>query len=653
MNKLVPLFIIAIVSLGLAACQPDNNPTSQNKDADKPAQTAQQDSQQTTVADARAFIDEVSAHLKQLGQNSSHAAWIANTYIIEDSQYLSAKASEAYLSYLKQAVEESKRFVGMDLPPDVARKLKLLKLGTAMPAPSDPTLLAELTRIVADMEATYGAGKYCPQGPESCRNLGELSDILASPQRHSYDEMLKAWTGWHSISIPMRDEYARFVEITRQGAKELGYANLAIMWKSAYDMPPAEFEQELDRLWTEVKPLYQALHCYVRDELHTEYGNKVPVDGLIPAHLLGNMWSQEWGNIYPLVEPYSDVAPISYGDTLEARKEAKAKELLAALPADATIRDKATALRAADDWIAHQMVGSAEEFYTSLSLAALPESFWDKSMFLRPRDRDVVCHASAWDLSADGDIRIKMCINPTDEDLATIYHELGHLYYYMAYNDQPLLFQNGAHDGFHEAIGDTIVLSMTPSYLAEVGLIEKSADSDKAVINRQMRMALNKVAFLPFARMVDEWRWRVFSGQVTPEEYNTAWWKLRRQYQGISAPGGKRGEKYFDPGAKYHIPANTPYTRYFLARVLQFQFYQAMCDAAGHKGPLYSCSFFGSEKAGKKFEAMMAQGASQPWPQTLELLTGSQHMSAKPLLEYFEPLQKYLAEQNKGKSCGW
>lgn len=605
-----------------------------------------------TPAQADAFVAQVDQDLRKLSETGSRAGWTAATYITGDTQYLAAQANEEYLAYLKTAVEKAKRFDGLELSADTARAIKLLKLGTAMPAPDDPAELTELTQIVARMEATYGAGKYCPQGPESCKNLGELSAVLADPLHHDYQALTDAWAGWHTISRPMRADYQRFVELTNTGAQSLGYANLAQMWQSGYDMPPADFEREVDRIWTEVKPLYDALHCYVRDRLHTRYGDKVPTDGLIPAQLLGNMWAQEWSNIYPLVAPYPDVPAIDLASQLQARRDAKARELLAALPADATLQMKAEQARAADAWSAEQMVHSAEDFYTSLGIRKLPESFWQNSMFLRPRDRDVVCHASAWDIDLNGDVRIKMCIAPTDEDLATIYHELGHNFYYLAYNHQPYLFQQGANDGFHEAIGDTIVLSMTPDYLQQMGLLDNAAESHEALINRQMKKALDKVAFLPFARMMDQWRWDVFTGQITPENYNAGWWRLREQYQGISAPV-PRSEADFDPGAKYHIPANTPYMRYFLADILQFQFYKAMCAAAGHDGPLYTCSFYGSKAAGEKFWAMMQQGASQPWPQTLKLLTGSEQLDAGALVEYFAPLQDYLTEQNAGKSCGW
>lgn len=603
-------------------------------------------------ADAEAFIERVNADLREIAENNARAAWLASTYINEDSRFLSSRASERYLTYFKQTVEEATRYEGLTLEPETARAIGLLKLGTAMPAPDDPDELRELTQISSRMEAAYGSGQYCPDGEDSCRNLGDLSEVLADPDEHGYDTLLEAWTGWRTISPPMREDYARFVELTNAGARSLGYGDLAEMWQSGYDMPAAEFQTEIDRLWGQVEPLYEDLHCYVRAKLHERYGDKVPADGPIPAHLLGNMWAQDWTNIYALVEPYPGVGGLDVGKVLEARRDEKRRELLSGLGEDAGIERQAEKLRQADAWIAREMVESAESFYTSMGIRKLPESFWKKSMFTRPRDRDVVCHASAWDMDMEGDVRIKMCIRPTEEDLTTVYHELGHLYYDLAYNPLPPLFQNGAHDGFHEAIGDTIVLAMTPGYMAEAGLIESAGDSREAVLNRQMRMALGKVAFLPFGRMIDEWRWRVFSGDIGTDEYNREWWELREKYQGVAAPV-ERGEEHFDPGAKYHIPANTPYTRYFLAHVLQFQFYQAMCEVAGHEGPLYQCSFFGSEEAGERFWAMLEQGARQPWPRTLAELTDGQKMDAAALNEYFRPLKEWLGERNSDRTCGW
>jgi len=556
-------------------------------------------------------------------RETSAAQWVQSTYITEDTQLLAAKASERALAAQNRFVEESRRFDRLDVPAQDRRALELLRLN-ASAAPRDPKKLAELTEIASRMEATYGAGKYCtdPAKPETCRNEDQLKKVLA--RSRDYDEQLDAWRGWRTISPSMREDYARFVELSNEGARDLGFLDTAELWRSRYDMTPAEFEAETGRLWDQVKPLYLQLHCYVRGRLEAKYGrDRMLPGGLIPAHLLGNMWAQEWGEVYDLVEPYPGIASLKVTGALEKQ-----------------------------NWDPERITRSAESFYLSLGFQPLPESFWQRSLLKRPRDRDVVCHASAWDMDLHGDVRIKQCIEPDEDSLMTIYHEIGHLYYDLAYNHLPLIFQGGAHDGFHEAIGDTMMMALTPGYLAGIGLADKTQSSPEAVINQQMRIALDKIGFLPFGKLIDQWRWDVFSGRTPPSRYNAAWWKLRETYQGVGSPV-PRTEQDFDPGAKYHIPANVPYVRYFLARILQFQFYQAMCKAAGHQGPLHECSFAGSTEAGEKLRAMLALGQGVPWPEALEKLTGARNMDASAILEYFDPLMKWMDKQNTGKTCGW
>ncbi|MCK6544992.1 M2 family metallopeptidase, partial [Myxococcota bacterium] len=501
----------------------------------------------------------------------------------------------------------------------------LLKISLPLPAPSDADKRAELASIQAKMSGLYGKGKYCDQkdGKERCRDLGELSKVLATSK--SYDDQLDAWKGWHTISPVMRPMYQRYAELANEGAKEIGFKDLGDLWRSGYDMTPAEFEAETDRLWNQLKPMYDQLHCYVRAKLSAKYGaDKVPLDGPIPAHLLGNMWAQEWGNIYPLVEPYK-----GEGGDIDVTAALQKKKL-----------------------DAKSMVKLGEGFFTSLGLDPLPETFWTRSMFTQPRDRDVVCHASAWDVGYNNDLRIKMCIKIDEEDLVTIHHELGHNYYFMYYYKLPALYQAGANDGFHEGIGDTLALSVTPGYLEQLGILKGVKKSEKGLINLQMKDALDKIAFLPFGKLMDQWRWDVFSGKTPPDKYNEAWWALRKKYQGIDS-AVPRSESDFDPGAKYHIPANVPYTRYFLARVLQFQFHRALCKTIGHTGPLHECSIYGNKEAGAKLQAMLAMGASKPWPEALAAISGETKMDATALAEYFQPLTTWLEKENAGRKCGW
>jgi peptidyl-dipeptidase A len=595
----------------LTACQSNAQDTA----AAKPAAA--------TPADADAFVARVNEEYKADYPEQASAQWIAATYINADSQLIAAKANERSLAKLGANIEASKAYAGLELKPETTRSIHLLKLATSMPAPKDPKKLAELTQIATKLEGMYGSGQYCTGDGEAkkCRPLGELEDVLRSSR--DYDAQLDAWAGWHTIAPPMRADYTRFAELVNEGSRELGFKDTGEMWRAGYDMSPADFEKETDRLWDQVKPLYEDLHCYVRGKLEKKYGDKGSVDGMIPAHLTGNMWAQQWGNIWDLLEPYKNAGSLDVSGGLQKQQYDHVK-----------------------------MVQRAEDFYTSLGMPSLPKSFYEKSQLLKPRDRDVVCHASAWDMNYQGDVRIKMCIQPNEDEFTTIYHELGHIYYYLAYNHLPPIFQSGAHDGFHEAIGDTIVLSMTPKYLASIGLVDEPKVSKESLINGQLKMALDKVAFLPFGKLIDQWRWAVFDGRIKPENYNAAWWELRKKYQGV-APATARGEDFFDPGAKYHVPGNTPYTRYFLAHILQFQFYKSLCDAAGHTGPLHECSFYGNKEAGARYWAMLQKGQSQPWQQTLKELTGGEQMDASAILDYFAPLQGWLKEQNQGQSCGW
>ncbi len=598
--------LIAFVALGFAACaqqSDDEGGTAQ------PTETAEE------------FVDRMNAELADLYRELGAAGWVYSTYINGDSAFLQSRANARYAEWHSRMVAESMRYDGQDLPAETRRALDLLKLNTSAPAPDDADKRNELTAIGTSMEGMYGAGVYCDSG-NNCRGGQELEEFMTSSR--DPDALLDAWQGWRTIARPMRDDYTRFVELANEGARELGYGDLGEMWRSNYDMTPAEFEADTLRLWNEMKPLYDELHCHVRARLGEYYGEDVvPQDGPIPAHLLGNMWAQSWSFLEDIMLPYEGVAELNVTETLETR-----------------------------NYSPEEMVRSAENFYVSLGMPRLPDTFWERSQFTKPEDRDVVCHASAWGLDGGNDLRIKMCIRQNYDELRVIYHELGHNYYQGAYRDQPAIFQDGANGGFHEAIGDTVVLSMTPGYLAEVGLIGEAEQSEEAVINRQMQMALGIVPALPWTKLVDEWRWGVFSGETTPENYNQAWWDLRLDYQGV-APAVDRGPDDFDPGAKYHIPANVSYTRYFIARVLQFQFHSALCDASGHEGPLHECSVYGSEAAGERFWAMLEAGSSQPWPQTLERLTGTQQMDATAIVDYFQPLMGYLREQNEGRSCGW
>jgi peptidyl-dipeptidase A len=577
-----------------------------------------------TAGEAQKFIEDAEKHLFDLGVNASRAGWVQENFITDDTEVMAAEANEVLNTESVKYAKEAHRFEELKLSLELARKRLLLKLASGFPAPDDPKAQKELAQILASLDGDYGKGKWCPDGEKGkCLDVTAVEKLMA--ESRDPEELKRAWIGWHAIGAPMRQRYARMVELGNAGARELGYTDVGALWRSNYDMPPDEFAKEEDRLWEQLKPLYLSLHAYVRGQLHKKYGNAlVPENGPIPAHLLGNIWSQEWNNVYALMDSPKPAQSYDLTKILQERKTD-----------------------------ARGMVKYGENFFISLGFAPLPKTFWERSLFTKPADRDVVCHASAWDVDSKEDLRIKMCIQIREEDFRTIHHELGHNFYQRAYMTRPPLFQNSANDGFHEAVGDTIALSVTPEYLKKIGLID-AVPPASGDIDYLLQQALEKVAFLPFGLFVDKWRWEVFAGQVKPDEYNREWWELRRKYQGI-VPPVERTEADFDPGAKYHVPGNVPYARYFLARILQFQFHRALCRQAGIHGPLHRCSIYGNKAAGESLNKMLSLGQSKPWPEALEVLAGEKQMDATALADYFAPLKVWLDEQNKANHypVGW
>lgn len=578
-----------------------------------------------TPEGAAAWVAMVEADLAAFSKEYGHVSWLNATYINHDSDTLAARyGAELTVKQVGYANEAARyaRVAGLDA--ETARKLDMLRNGIGLPAPNRPGAAEELNEIATRLGSAYGRGKGTLGGqPINGSDIeAEMGNLERTP-----DELKEMWASWHdNVGAPMRGDYVRMSALANEGAKELGFADYGAMWRSGYDMPPEQFAAETERMWQEVKPLYIALHTYVRRKLNEKYGDAVqPRTGPIRADLLGNMWAQEWGNIYPLVAP-AGAGDIGYDLT----------DLIAKKNLDAV-----------------GMVKVGEQFFSSLGFDPLPATFWERSQFVKPADREVVCHASAWNIDNVDDLRIKMCIKPNADDFVTIHHELGHNYYQRAYNQQDPLHLNGANDGFHEAIGDMIALSITPEYLVQIGMLDPSqvpsADKDIGLLLRQ---AMDKVAFLPFGLLLDRYRWGLYDGSIPEAAINTGWNDLRRDYQGI-VPPVPRDPAGFDAGAKYHIPGNVSYTRYFLARLLQFQFYKSACDTAGWKGPLHRCSFYGNKEVGAKLDAMLELGASKPWPDALEAFTGERQMSGKAMVEYFAPLKKWLDQQNKGEKAGW
>ena len=571
------------------------------------------------------FLTEVEKENKKDGPIISSASWISSNFITFDSQKVIADYGTRYTLNSLEKARKASSFDNIKTSPENNRMLKILKSSFVMPPPLDESLASELSEITTSLEAMYGSGEYCYEDGH-CFDLEAFEAIIDKSRNPK--QLLSAWRGWHEIGKPMKPMYLRMVEIGNKGSEDLGYEGLSDLWFSKYDMPADEFLNETDRVWDEVKPLYDALHCHVRAKLNDHYGDEViPKSGPLPVHMLGNMWGQSWSNIYDLV--YTEEANSNSIDVTKIIEDKNLSEI--------------------------EMVEYAEDFFLSIGFEPLPETFWERSLFVKPSDRSVVCHASAWNLdSVENDLRIKMCIEKNEEDFITIHHELGHIFYYQAYNHLPTLFQGGANDGFHEAFGDLLTLSITPDYLNQIGFITK----DEAKLAKEdpigllMKQALEGVVVVPWALMLDKWRSAVFNGEIEANNLNSSWWQLREQYQGISTYEN-RNEEYFDPGAKYHIPGNTPYTRYYLARIMQYQFHEALCNSIGFEGYLHDCSIYGSMEAGEKIISTMAMGESLPWQEAFENLTGSRKLSGKSILNYYAPLKDWLDEQNKDRLCGW
>lgn len=597
-----------------------------------------------TVQEAKEFLEDAEKELSEFSAYAYKVFWVKANFITEDTAALEARVGAEGAKMSTRLSNQAKRFKELALPADMKRKLNSLLRGSDFPAPDDESATVKLAKIMSDLDGAYGKGRFeinvkdqriidildatgdgtlDQEAPNGAIHLGQASEIIA---KSDDPELLQSiWDGWRTISKSMKSDYADMVKIINSGSKELGFKDAGDLWRAGYDMEAEAFSKEADRLWGQVKPLYDELHCYVRAELNEKYGDQVvPLDEPIRADLLGNMWGQSWGNIY------DDVAPEGAAKGVDVSK-----------------------LLVDEGYDAKKMVEVAEQFFTSMGFEELPDTFWQRSLFTKPQDRDVVCHASAWNLDNEEDVRIKMCIKVDAEDFVTVHHELGHNIYQRAYKDQSFFYKDGANDGFHEAIGDMIALSITPEYLVKIGLLDEAdlpgEDADLALL---MRQAMDKVAFLPFGLMVDQWRWKVFDGTYSPSEYNEGWWELREKYQGLKPPSNRPTDA-FDPGAKYHIPGNTPYMRYFLAHILQFQFHKAACEQAEFEGPLHRCSVYGNKDVGETFNAMMEMGASKPWPDALEAFTGTRDMDGSAILEYFAPVMTYLEEQNKDRTCGW
>ncbi|KAM3859472.1 angiotensin-converting enzyme [Diretmus argenteus] len=579
-----------------------------------------------TTEEATRFASDFNATAEEVLYQSVLASWNYNTNLTDYNSQLQVSASLVEQAFTEVWGKKAKQVFSEELldkhpDPDIKKLIgKIKELGAANLPQNERE---EYNQILSTMDKIYSTSKVCPD-PKECWSLEpELTDIMANSR--SYKRLLYAWEGWHNASgVPLRQHYPTFVKLSNKAAQADSFKDTGDYWRSWYETPT--FEKDLETLYRTIEPLYQHLHAFVRRKLYNQYGPKyINLKGPIPAHLLGNMWAQTWNNVYGMMIPFPDKPKVDVTDEMVKQ-----------------------------GYDALSMFRVAEEFFTSLGLIKMPAEFWYHSMLMKPDDgREVVCHASAWDFYNRKDFRIKQCTTVTMEQLFTVHHEMGHVEYYLQYKDQPVGFRRGANPGFHEAVGDVLSLSVsTPKHLHTIGLLSNLTNDHETDINYLLKMALEKIAFLPFGYLIDQWRWGVFNGHTPPERYNSDWWYLRTKYQGICPPT-RRTEEHFDAGAKYHIPGNTPYIRYFVSFILQFQFHEKLCEAANHTGPLHTCDIYRSKEAGAILAKVLQSGSSKPWPEVLMEALNTNRMDAGALMRYFDPIIKWLQTQNVNEVLGW
>ena len=522
---------------------------------------------QLTAADAEAFLAEAEVRLLELWSAHRRAAWVDQRFATGDTANISAAARRERLDGTARLAHDAARFDGVELGGALRRKLRLLRTTPAPVGPAAPELRQELWDVLAGLERAYDRAAACTVQRAACLDPPALERLFA--ESRETDERLDAWLGWRRSAAPGRPAYRRFVELANAGARELGFADAGARRRAAYDLPPEALGAELDRAWNDLRPLYESLHCLVRERLGETYGTAVaPPDAAIPAHLLASPWGGRWDELHDLVRTRDRDLWDDLTRSLERRR------------VDAAA-----------------MAGLGERFFRSLGLGALPATFRERSLLVPPAEPERACRPGAWHIDAGADVRLRMCVEGTGADFVTVHEMLGRAHYQWAYRFQDPLFRGGAAAGaFEVAVGGAMGLSMTPGYFVRAGLIERAPAADD--IDVLLRRALDALAYVPFGLAVDRWRRGVFSGAVGVEAYNRTWWDLRRAYQGVG-PAAPRSEAAFDPGAEAPVALNRRVLPGVIGRILQFQVHRALCEAAGDTRPLHRCTVFESPEAGR------------------------------------------------------
>ncbi len=569
-----------------------------------------------------AFIVRAEQELTLADAANQRAQWVNQTNLNEDTNWLAARASERFTAVQMNLARTAATYRSRDIDPIIARKLALLAVAVRSPAPPSSDQAGQWADLRTRLVARYNQQRVV-DGERMLGSYGEVRHAMETTR--DPEALLHLWHEWHAVGHDLEDDYARYVALSRQGAQSLGFHDVGELWRSVYDMSPTEMAADTERLWAEIRPLYAALHCHTRAALSKAYGAGVQAPaGPIRIELTRNPMGMYWVGAYDLLATGLPTPGYDLDHLLESHPSS-------------------------GEALAHY----ADRFWTSTGLPAMPASFWTRSLFDKPSDRTVACSGSAAIVGDPTDVRLKMCVGNNALDFSTVHHEVGHAVYALAYQEQPYLFRGAANDAFHEAVADLGALSITPAYLQAIGIITPAealgADQDLGLL---LRMALQRVTFLPFSLIVDRWRWQVYAGAVPPAQYDATWWSLVAQYQGLM-PGETRPEGSFDIAALPHITSDISYIRYFYAYLIEFQLFKAACDAAGWTGPLHRCSLYGNAAAGAHLRPMLAMGASRPGADALEAGTGARRVSAEGLLAYFAPLRAYLDAQNQERQCGW
>ncbi|XP_075996407.1 angiotensin-converting enzyme 2 [Genypterus blacodes] len=586
---------------------------------------------------AREFLKKFDQEASKRMYQYSLASWAYNTNITKENSDNLGAEGQSWSDFYTKMSEESQQFPLSDIT-DPEIKLQLISLQDKGAGALTPDKAAHLSKVMSEMSTIYSTATVCLMDDHfNCQTLEPgLEDVMANSR--DYFERLHVWEGWRrEVGKRMRPLYEDYVDLKNEAAKLNDFEDYGAYWRSNYETieedsrykyTQHQLMDDVRAIYKEILPLYKELHAYVRSKLMDVYPGRIHPQGPLPAHLLGDMWGRFWTNLYALSVPYPHKEDIDVSKTMVAK-----------------------------GWTERQLFKEAEAFFMSVGLYKMNENFWNDSMLEKPDDgRKVVCHPTAWDMGNGEDFRIKMCTKVNMDDFLTVHHEMGHNQYQMAYSNLSYLLRDGANEGFHEAVGEIMSLSAaTPSHLQALGLLPVDFTSDNETeINFLLKQALTIVATLPFTYMLEEWRWQVFDGNITKDEWMQRWWEMKREMVGVVEPV-PRDETYCDPPALFHVSGDYSFIRYFTRTIYQFQFQKALCEAANHTDDLFKCDITNSTAAGDKLRKMLELGRSKSWTRALDMISSEVKMDAAPLLEYFEKLQHWLVKENKknNRHVGW